>query len=236
MIFITLMWVISSVILCGWIYIFSKTKAQTIFHCVAVLWAKSILGALQIWKVKCYNSHQSVGKNNYLVIANHQSILDIIVALATLPIPFKFMAKKELFSIPFLGWHMTLAGYIPVDRSSPEGRKAAAQKAKDCLRDGGSLLMFPEGTRSLDGQILPFKPGAFKLAQNEHIPLLPTVIEGTKDAIRKKTWKVTRNVTIQVNIEKPIMLTDDEEAMTEKIQEIRDQMIGDLAHLRSEPL
>lgn len=231
MAFITVAWVVSSVLLCGWIYFFSKARAQIIFHSVAVLWAKSILGVLRIWKVEFYGSNLLLNRN-HLVIANHQSIIDILVALATVPIPFKFMAKRELFSIPFLGWHMTLAGYIPVERSSPEGRKAAVQKAKECLRSGDSLLMFPEGTRSLDGQMLPFKPGAFKLAQSEQVPLLPVVICGSMDAIRKKSWRVARNVVIRVKIEKSVVLSEDEEVITEKIQEIRDRMICNLGNLK----
>ncbi|MSR76677.1 MAG: 1-acyl-sn-glycerol-3-phosphate acyltransferase [Candidatus Omnitrophica bacterium] len=234
LIFVTLFYTVSSILFFSWIYIFSRPKAQKVFHQVAVLWAKSIVGAVRIWKIEVRGAENHRQGQHYLVIANHQSILDILVALVVLPMPFKFMAKKELFQIPFLGWHMFFAGYIPVGRSSPESRRLAVQSAKQYLQAGESILMFPEGTRSLNGHMLPFKPGAFKLAQNERMPLLPLVIAGTMQGIRKKSWRVARNVLIQASIQEPILLSEDDEQMTEKIQEIRDKMIQDLAALRAQ--
>ena len=99
----------------------------------------------------------------YVFLSNHQSLFDIPVLLATLPVPARFLAKRELFNIPLLGWSLKVGGFIPVERggkSAGESFRAAAQR----VQSGGSVLLFPEETRSPDGRLLPFKRGGFLLA------------------------------------------------------------------------
>ncbi len=114
----------------------------------------------------------------YVFLSNHQSLLDIPLLLATLRAPARFLAKRELFNIPVFGWALRSGGFIPVDRggkSAGESFRAAAET----VRRGGSVLLFPEETRSTDGRLLPFKRGGFLLAQKAGLPMVPVGISGT---------------------------------------------------------
>ncbi len=204
-------------------------------HLVAVMWAKMAILTNPLWKLQVEGvKHVKPGKH-YLIIANHQSLLDILVVLAGLPwqLHFKFLAKKELFPIPFVGWHMGLAGYIPIDRSSPESRKRIMGIARDWLRRGVSVLFYPEGTRSLDGEIHAFKTGAFKLAQEENVEILPVVIEGTRDALPKKSWRMEKLSPLLLSIGEPVSVNQKPQERIEKARDqIREEMIHRLAHIR----
>jgi len=125
----------------------------------------------------------------YVFLSNHQSLFDIPVLLATLPLPARFLAKRELFRIPVFGWAIRIGGFIPVERggkSAGESFRAAAER----LRHGGSVLLFPEETRSTDGQLLPFKRGGFLLAQKAGLPMVPVGIRGTRQARAPKSFRI----------------------------------------------
>ncbi len=205
--------------------------SRRIIHGVAVFWARLVLVGSVVWKLRVEGEKNIVPGRPYIIVANHQSLLDILVALVALPVHFKFLAKKELFSIPFLGWHLALAGYIPIDRSSPESGKRALLGARKWLRQGVSVLFFPEGTRSLDGQIQEFKPGAFKLAEDESVDILPVVIDGTGQAVPKKSWRLAKPSRFSVSIGKPVSMTG--RAYETKREAIRQEMAARLARIRA---
>lgn len=121
----------------------------------------------------------------YIFVANHQSQFDIFVLDGFLDIDFRWLAKKELFRLPFFGWAMLLAGSIPVDRS--HGRKAlkSLDEAAKRIAAGASVVIFPEGTRSPDGQLQPFKAGAMQLAIKSGVELVPMAISGTHEVLPK---------------------------------------------------
>ena len=122
----------------------------------------------------------------FLYASNHQSIVDIIVLGAVLTGDYKWAAKRELLSVPFVGWHLKLAGHVPVERSS--GKRAAAEvigRFEDTLRRGKPLLIFPEGTRTPDGCLQPFKNGGFYAAVRAAAPVVPVAIEGTYSLMRR---------------------------------------------------
>lgn len=122
----------------------------------------------------------------FVYCANHQSLLDILVLGAVLPGDYKWAAKRELMKIPFLGWHLQLAGHVPVDRNS--GSRAAAEvigRFEQVLRGGKPLLVFPEGTRSEDGVLRPFKNGGFYAAVRAGVPVVPVALEGTHKLMHK---------------------------------------------------
>ncbi len=176
--------------------------------------------------------HLQNGKH-YIVIANHQSLLDILAVCAALPINFKFLAKRELFQIPLMGWGMASAGYIPVDRASHKSGREAVQKIARVLNMGVSVLLFPEGTRSPDGKIQAFKMGAFKLARDNKVEILPVVVDGTGQALPKKSWLIKKKSTFIVSIGKPVTLEDfADSSMDEAKERIRHEMIGRLEHIR----
>lgn len=119
-------------------------------------------------------------------VSNHQSLLDILVLGAVLPGDFRWAAKRSVMNIPFLGWHLRLAGHVPVDR---RGSKHSAQSVVDrfvtVLQSGKPLLVFPEGTRSDTAQMRPFKDGAFRAAVRADAPVVPVAIEGTRTIMGK---------------------------------------------------
>ena len=112
-------------------------------------------------------------------MSNHQSALDISVLLSHLPVPFKFVAKRELFRIPVFGRAIKKAGYINIDRDNPREALKAIEEAVARIRGGTSVLIFPEGTRSRDGNLLPFMKGAFSLATRAGVPVVPLAVIGT---------------------------------------------------------
>jgi 1-acyl-sn-glycerol-3-phosphate acyltransferase len=122
-----------------------------------------------------------------IFMGNHQSNFDILTLYAALPVHFSWIAKEELFKIPFFGYAMRRAGYIPLDRS--DGRRAlkSMDEAARKIRNGVSVIVFPEGTRSLDGNLLPFKRGGFLLAAKAGVPIVPFTINGTSGINPAKT-------------------------------------------------
>jgi 1-acyl-sn-glycerol-3-phosphate acyltransferase len=161
----------------------------SIEHACARAWA---LMVLQICGVRLKVSGQRDLRlgGSYVFCVNHQSHIDIPVLLAALPIPFRFAAKKELFRIPFLGWHLRRSGHIPIDRKNPHAAVKAFRDASESLREGASLAFFPEGGTSFDGSIKPFKGGGFVLAEQSHAALVPVTILGSRAVLVPKTYHV----------------------------------------------
>lgn len=147
-------------------------------HRVARIWARLILAASRV-KVEVLGAGAMDWKGPYVFAANHASTYDILVLLAYLPIQFRWMAKQELFRIPFFGWAMHRSGYIPVNRSNPREGLLSLERAAQRIRAGTSVIIFPEGTRSRDGRIHEFKRGGFTLAVKAGSPVVPVSISGT---------------------------------------------------------
>ncbi|CAN5565981.1 lysophospholipid acyltransferase family protein [soil metagenome] len=125
----------------------------------------------------------------YVVVANHQSMADIPL-ISTLPWEMKWVAKASLFKLPVAGWMLRLAGDIPVDRSNPASRADVLVRARQILDHKCSVMMMPEGTRTRDGRLKAFHDGAFKLAIEAGVPVLPIAIDGTANALPKHGWKI----------------------------------------------
>jgi 1-acyl-sn-glycerol-3-phosphate acyltransferase len=129
---------------------------------------------------------ENVPPGAFVYCSNHQSIVDILVLGGVLPGDLKWAAKRSLMNIPFLGWHLRLGGHVPVDRRS--GARAAAEvisKFEEVLRRGKPLLVFPEGTRSEDGLVRPFKNGSFYAAVRAQVPVVPVALDGTYVLMKK---------------------------------------------------
>ena len=185
--------------------IFEGRKGE-LSHQYSQLWARLISRTLPFWRIQSTGLEKIKKGKPYVIVSNHQSLLDILVVLDQLPLHFKFIAKRELFWIPFLGWHLFLAGYIPLKRGDADSGRRALLKAQEWLKRGVSVLFFPEGTRSLDGQIREFKPGAFKLALETGTDILPLVITGTREAIPKHSWIVRKRALLSLRVLDPISM------------------------------
>lgn len=154
-----------------------------------------------LWRIRM-EGRWPPGGQAYVVVANHQSFLDIFL-LSNLPHEMKWVAKRSLFKIPWIGWAFTLVGDIPVERGDPQSAVAVMAKAKGYLTHGMSVMMFPEGTRSRDGKMLPFKAGAFKLAVDAGVPVLPIAVSGSSQGMPKGTpW--VRPAQLVVRILEPV--------------------------------
>ncbi len=130
------------------------------------------------------------GRQPVIFIANHASHFDPPLLISTLPSHPVFIAKRELGRVLFLGWVIWLAGFIFIDRGNRVQAQASLVAAAKRIHDGQSVVMFPEGTRSRDGQLLPFKPGSFKLAVEAGVPLIPVAIHGGSGILPKGDWRV----------------------------------------------
>ena len=139
----------------------------------------------------------------YVIVSNHQSFADIPV-VSHVNIDAKWLGKAEMFRVPLIGWMLRMAGDIPVARGD---RRKSAQALLQCaryLRHGCSIVFFPEGTRSRDGQVLPFNEGPFQLAIRERVPVLPLVVEGTGDALPRNSWLFGGARDIHLRILEPV--------------------------------
>jgi 1-acyl-sn-glycerol-3-phosphate acyltransferase len=141
---------------------------------------------------------------SYVYMSNHESMLDIPVGLRAAPGSTRMIAKQELFKVPFFGRAMLRAGFIPIDRKDLEKAKQQLEEAKSHLKEGVSLWIFPEGTRSRTLELLPFKKGGFHVALALGAPIVPVWIEGAGKVLLSDTLKVVPNLTIRVHFGCPI--------------------------------
>jgi len=122
-----------------------------------------------------------------VVVSNHQSLADIPV-VSHLKLDTKWLGKAELFRLPVIGWMMHMAGDVPIERSDRRKAATAMLQCARYLRQRCSVVLFPEGTRSPDGRVLPFNQGPFQLAIREQVPILPLVVEGSGAALPRNSW------------------------------------------------
>jgi 1-acyl-sn-glycerol-3-phosphate acyltransferase len=167
-----------------WLLTFLFDKNLVLLHKYSCLWSGIVLASNPYWRTKILGREKVKPGATYVMVSNHQSGADILV-LFRLFIPFKWVSKKGLFYIPFLGWNMTLNGYIPLQRSRGRSKRMMMDRGIEAMQKGNSVMIFPEGTRSKDGLIQSFKSGAFRLALATGSPILPIALKGTFHAIRK---------------------------------------------------
>jgi 1-acyl-sn-glycerol-3-phosphate acyltransferase len=152
-----------------------------------------------LWKIRIEGIKNFRKDQVYVVISNHQSMLDIIV-IQNLYRHFRWVSKSEIFSFPVMGWILKIAGDIRLERDNPQ---SFARLVRDCnrkLSSGSSIVIFPEGTRSTDGEIKRFKEGAFRIALIAKAPLLPIVLDGTREILPKKGFLLKISSTIKIRV------------------------------------
>ncbi len=163
---------------------------------------------------------------HYIFAANHNSIFDILVLMAFLPVQFRWLAKDNLFSMPIYGWSMSMAGYIPINRSNAREGVRSLKKAAVIISGGVSVIIFPEGTRSKDGLIQDFKRGGFTLATKAGLPIIPISISGTHHVMPTKSFKVTPG-PIKLVVGRPIpVLGKDRAEQRRLMEEVRKEMLA----------
>jgi 1-acyl-sn-glycerol-3-phosphate acyltransferase len=197
-------------------------------HRVARLWGKSALWAAGA-RVRVEGLDRVPGEGPYIFMPNHQGMYDIFALLGHLPFEFKWLAKKELFSIPILGRAMAATGYISIDRTGTRETVEAMNDAARKIRDGVSVVLFPEGSRSPDGSIQPFKKGGFSLALKSGVPIVPVAISGSREIIPKDSYTI-RPGEIRIRIAPPVQTrekgTKDRSSLME---EVREELVKEFA-------
>ena len=196
-----------SVVMCIWalvIAIFGGTGRAVHFGC-AVPWAKVILRVcgIRVTVSGLENVHAEIPR---IYMCNHQSFFDIWTLLAFLPVDFKFILKQELMKIPLLGPAMTRAGYIGIERKDPREAVKSIALAAQRIKDGASVLIFPEGTRSVDGRLQSFKRGGFNLALKSGCDIVPMVINGSHRIATKGSLRINKG-SFSFQIGEPISLS-----------------------------
>lgn len=171
-------------------------------HWLAKAWGRGLLIASGC-QLEIERSSRLYPATSYVFMANHQSLYDVAALLVSLPDNSLFLAKKSLFKIPFFGWSLSAGGFVPVDREDRSSALETFRLSLERLRAGRSLVIFPEETRSLDGHLLPFKPGGFLLALKTGRPIVPIGLSGTLEIRRKGTLGI-RPHRIKVTIGRPI--------------------------------
>jgi len=213
---------------------FAFDRPRKGIHPIVSFWARTILLVCPVMKVRLEGAGRLKENETYVLIANHQSLADIIAVLH-LAHSFKFIGKRELFWIPFFGWAIFLAGYIPLIRGDHKSGKEVLECARRYLKQGVSVLFFPEGTRSLDGEIHAFKIGAFKLASELNMPVVPLVIDGTRNLIPKGSRLIGRSAQVSVHVELPRQPRGKDTSSVEVfMEEIRNKMVDRLNQIRSQ--
>ena len=174
-------------------------------HLIGRIWARIILFLSGVHtEIK---GIEDVTNAPQIFISNHQGAFDILVLQAYLPAQFRWLAKKSLFKIPVIGWSMSIAGYVPIDRSRAGKAYHGLEKAGEKLKKGTSILVFPEGTRSSTDELLPFKRGGFLLAANTGMPITPISITGTR-GIMKRGGMLIRPADVRMAIGSQIITKD----------------------------
>ena len=172
---------------------------KRLLHQFTSFWASLYTWFNPAWPVEIVGREKIRNDATYVMVANHQSFLDILV-LFRLFSHFKWVSKVENFRVPFIGWNMTLNGYIRLKRGNKESVKQMMRACRESLKAGNSIMMFPEGTRSPNGRLRAFKAGAFEIAREAKCPLLPIVLDGTSNALPKRGFVLRGRHKIRIQI------------------------------------
>lgn len=190
----------------------------------------SLWGRMAFW-VNPFWSYQIEGKRHvnpqtaYVIVANHQSMADIMCAFAT-HLHYKWVSKLEMAFVPILGWSMWLNGYVFIKRGDKRSRDRCFETCRRWLEKGSSVFFFPEGTRSPDGRLQAFKPGAFKLALETGSEILPIYISGSRNAVPKHSPFISNRSAMKVKILPPVKTERQVNPSVEQIEELKGRIHG----------
>ncbi len=184
-----------------------------------------------MWKFKTSGQLPANKRNPYVMVSNHESFVDMLL-LSHLKMEMKYLSKESILRIPLVGWMMKMSGDVSLLRGDRSSGAAALIVCEKWLKRKMSVMIFPEGTRSSDGEMRSFKDGAFILAIRTQTPMLPVVVHGTRSALRKSDWRMgdaKAEVRVLEIIETTGMTLNDVPALRERV---RDAMIAEIAKMR----
>jgi 1-acyl-sn-glycerol-3-phosphate acyltransferase len=204
-------------------------SASPVIDRIVRLWARTIVRAAGI-ELRAENVERIRADQRYVLVANHYSYLDIPCILAAVPQPIRFMAKISLFKIPFFGWALARAGFIPIDRKNRRTAVKSFDLAADRIRKGNTIVIFPEEGRSRQREMRPFQRGAYLLALKAERTIVPIAIDGTYDIFPATRWSVSAGpVTVRVGTPLPtagLTLRDKDRLLNDSREQIERMLFG----------
>lgn len=201
------------------------SKQGRAIHSIGAFWCRIVLMLSGI-KVVILGLENLPRSGPVIIASNHQGIFDIPVLQGLLPLQFRWVSKESLFKIPVIGWTMTLAGYISIDRASTTKSLKSLKRAAERIKAGTSVLIFPEGTRGPDRKLLPFKRGLFMIGTQSGVPLVPISISGTSRIMKDHSVWI-RPRTVELTVHKPIDTNGiDEKELMERTRDAIEKGLG----------
>lgn len=170
-----------------------------VLHLWTCAWAMFYVYANPLWRVRYSGRDRVPRRGPAVIVANHESHVDILV-LFGLYRDFKYVSKESVFKVPFIGWNMRMNHYVALRRGERESVREMMARCDEILAGGGSLAIFPEGTRSRDGRLQPFKDGAFELALRHGATVVPVAIDGTYGSLPKHSRRLKRAMRARVDV------------------------------------
>lgn len=181
-------------------------RNEKLYHRVGRVWSRLLLRICGV-RVELHGTEHCAHGASVIYAANHASMLDIPVVIASVPDDIRLVYKKELEKIPIFGWGLKYGSYIGIDRGRGTEARKSLEEAVEKIRRGASVLLFVEGTRTSDGKLQPFKRGAFNLAARSGVPMIPLTINGTYALVPKHSLRI-RPGTVHLHFGPPIRVED----------------------------
>ncbi len=188
----------------AWLLVLPFDRNRKVMHRMMISLSLILAYLMPVWRIDIKGREKAVRGQTCVIISNHQSILDIIF-INCLRLQFKWVSKIENMKVPVVGWYLRMADYITVDRGNKESKEEMLEDCLVTLRKGISVMMFPEGTRSVDGEIGFFRRGAFQLAISAGLPVLPVVIDGTGGILPKHGLIFSTGHRVRIRVFDPVM-------------------------------
>jgi 1-acyl-sn-glycerol-3-phosphate acyltransferase len=204
-----------------WLVTLPFDRQRRAVHALIAGWGFQYMRVWPLWRVRVEH-RERIPEGPCVIIANHQSMADIIAVLG-LYSQFKFVSKASLFKVPVLGALMKMAKYVSVERGKPKSMHDMMDACRGWLKDGMSVMIFPEGTYAPDHHLLPFKSGAFVLAIEQQVPIVPVVLDGTPGLIHEDGPWMSPRARIGVSVQEPLMpetFGADPEALARRVRQL----------------
>ncbi len=178
-------------------------RRRVALHLFTCAWCSFYVYANPLWRVRFEGRDRLPWRGAAVIVANHLSLVDILV-LSGLYRPFKWVSKSSIFRVPFIGWNMSLNGYVPITRGATDSVRRMMARCRELLAEGSPVLLFPEGTRSADGRLQPFRDGAFRMARAAGVPVIPVALSGTHETLPKHGMVLRNRMSARVRVLEPI--------------------------------
>lgn len=204
---------------------------RRLVHRYSCWWGFHYIKVNPFWNVQFQGLDNIDPSKTYVLVANHQSFWDIMV-LYGLNKPYKWVSKESIFRIPFIGWNMSFNQYVKIARGDLKSIKEMMATCRNWLKQGASIMIFPEGTRSPDGEIQEFRDGPFKMATDCNVPVVPIVIDGTHELLPKGTFMLNFKGHVRIKVLPPVYPADFNCNVKQMRDHVRKLMVATLDEMR----